>query len=182
MTHVGIALIDPHKIFSAVGLSKGMRVADFGCGRTGHFVFVAAKVVEDVGVVYAVDIMKEVLENIKSRVRSEGFDNVQIIWSDIESEGKTPIAGGSLDVCFFVNVVSQLKNRTAALKEAMRLLKPGGKVVVVDWSKKIGPLGPEEDKMLNPGKVSMLGSDCGFTVEGTGSAGDYHFYSILKKI
>lgn len=182
MTHAGTALIDPHKIFSRVGLVKGMRVADFGCGRTGHFVFVAARTVGETGVVYAIDIMKEILESIKSRVRTEGFDNVQTIWSDIESVGKAPIPDNTLDVCFFVNVMSQLKNRELALREASRLLKIGGKIVVVDWLKKIGPLGPEEDVILNLEKVKLLGESCGLTWVESEPAGDYHFYSILEKI
>lgn len=182
MTHVGTALIDPQKIFTHIGLSKGMRVADFGCGRTGHFVFTAARVVENVGVVYAVDVMKDVLENIRSRVRTEGFENVQMVWSDIEIAGKTPIPAGTLDVCFFVNVLSQLKNQPAALTEAGRLLKAGGKIVIVDWRKKIGPLGPATELMLSPEKIKSLGEQCAFVWNGSAEAGDYHFYSILNKI
>ena len=182
MVHVGTALIDPHKIFSRIGLGRGMRVADFGCGRTGHFVFTAARTVEDIGVVYAVDILKEVLENMRSRMRTEGFSNVQIVWSDVEAVGKTPIPAGSLDVCFFVNVLSQLKNQVSALAEAKRLLKNGGQVVVVDWRKKIGPLGPAEGMMLNEEKIKSLGVESGLVFEGADAAGDYHFYSILKKI
>ncbi len=181
MVHVGTALIDPHKIFSHIGLGKGMRVADFGCGRTGHFVFTAAKAVDDAGVVYAIDVMKDVLENIRSRVRNEGFGNVQVVWSDIEIAGKTPVPEGTLDVCFFVNVLSQLKNQSAALTEAGRLLKIGGQIIAVDWCKKIGPLGPEEEAMLSPEKIKVLGEKCGFVWGGSESAGDYHFYSILKK-
>lgn len=182
MTHVGTALIDPHKIFERAGLKSGMRVADLGCGRTGHFVFVAARAVGDSGVVYAVDIIKEVLESIKGRIKTEGFDNVQIIWSDIESEGKTPIPAESLDVCFFVNVLSQLKERVSALKEAKRLLKPGGKIVLVDWAKKIGPLGPEEENMIKKETVNSLSNVCGLTIIEDGAAGDYHFFTIIKKI
>ena len=101
----GKALIDSRKILQRVGLARGMRLVDFGCGRTGHFIFPAAKMVEDVGLVYAVDILKEVLDNVRSRVRSGGYDNIQLVWSDIEVPGKTPIPAESLDVCFLVNVI-----------------------------------------------------------------------------
>jgi len=182
MNHLGTALIDPREIFSRVGLSRGMRVADFGCGRTGHFVFLAAKIVEDVGIVYAVDILKEVLESIKNRIKGEGFDNIQTVWSDIEKEGKTPIPVNSLDICFFVNVMSQLKDQVSALQEAMRLLKTGGKIVIVDWAKKLGQLGPAETAILNQEKIKILCNSCALTLEETNAAGDYHFYSILRKV
>ena len=70
MSHSGTALIDPYKIFEKISLGHGMRVADLGCGRTGHFIFPTARVVGESGVVYAVDIMKDILESIKSRVRT----------------------------------------------------------------------------------------------------------------
>lgn len=182
MTSGGISLIDPHKIFSAIGLAAGMRVADLGCGRTGHFVFLAARAVGETGVVYAVDIMKDVLENIKSRIRSENYANVQPVWSDIEKAGGTPVPEKSLDACFMVNVMFQLKSRAAAIKEAGRLLKDGGFLVIVDWAKKIGPLGPEPEVMLSPEIASRLAAEAGLAEVKNFPAGDYHFCSIFKKV
>ena len=65
-------------------------MADMGCGRTGHFVFPAARTVGNKGIVYAVDILKDVLQSLGSWIRSEGLENVQTIWSDIEKFKKTP--------------------------------------------------------------------------------------------
>ena len=98
ITHSGRALVDPYIVFDKVGLAKGMRVADLGCGRTGHFVFPAAKIVGGMGIVYAVDVVKNVLENISSMARDEGYDNVRAVWSDIEKFGKTPTDSGSSEV------------------------------------------------------------------------------------
>lgn len=181
MLSTGIALIDPQSILTRIGLVRGMRLADFGCGRTGHFVFPAARMVEDVGLVYAVDILQSVLENIKSRVRSESYDNIQLVWSDIEAVGKTPIPVDSLDVCLIVNVLNQLKDRVAGLREAWRLLKPGGLLVVIDWSKRIGNLGPTEQRMVSPAEVMALGGPIGFSRLDNFAAGDYHFCVVLKK-
>lgn len=182
MTSGGISLIDPHKIFGAIGLALGMRVADLGCGRTGHFVFLAARAVGETGVVYAVDIMKDVLENIKSRVRSEGYENIQPIWSDIEKPGGMPVPEKSLDACFMVNVMFQLKNKIEAVKEAKRILKDGGFLVIVDWAKKIGPLGPAPELMLSPEIVLGFATEAGLAEVKNFPAGDYHFCSIFKKV
>lgn len=182
MEHSGVALVDPYKIFEKIGLSTGMRVADLGCGRTGHFVFPAARVINDNGVVYAIDILKEVLENIKSRSRTEGYDNVQIIWSNIEVVGKTPVPPQSLDACFFINVMFQIKEKLAALQEATRLLKTGGKIVVVDWQKKVGTLGPNAEAMVDHVKLVSLGESCGLQLAEDFLAGDYHFCLIFNKL
>ncbi len=181
MSHAGLALIDPHKIFSTINLGSGMRVADMGCGRTGHFVFLASRVVGDKGIVYAIDIIKDILENIKSRVRSEGYDNVQTIWSDIELPGKTPIPEGSLDVCFYVNVMFLLKHRIEALEEARRLLKTGGFLNIVDWAKKLGPLGPDPTQMAEPISMTKIAEDLGFELVDKTPAGEYHYSLIFKK-
>lgn len=182
MEHSGTALIDPYKIFSKINLSPGMRVADLGCGRTGHFVFSASRQVGERGIVYAVDIMKDILENIKSRVRSEGYENIQPIWSDVESTGKTSIPEKSLDACFFVNTMFLFKKKAEALKESFRLLKDGGMIVVVDWMKKLGPLGPAPELMAKPDDVIAIAKSCGLNLLEEFPAGNYHYALIFKKV
>ncbi len=181
MTTSGIALIDPNKIFAKVGLTTGMRVADFGCGRTGHFVFSAARKVGDAGVVYAVDVVKEVLNGIRSRIRSEGYDNVQTVWADIESVGKTAIPAESLDGCFIINIMFLAKNKKAVLEEAFRLLKKGGFIVVIDWKKNVGGLGPLPEMMVATEVVERIAHEQGLTVVETFGEQTYHYCLILKK-
>ncbi|MDD4477168.1 MAG: methyltransferase domain-containing protein [Patescibacteria group bacterium] len=182
MSHTGIALIDPRAIFEKISLNKGMRVADMGCGRTGHFVFPASHVVGESGVVYAVDVMRDVLENVKSRARSEGCDNVLAVWSDVECPGKTPIMEKSLDVCFFTNVLFLVKEKKEAIKEATRLLKSEGRLVIVDWTKKLGPLGPSPEAMVNIEQIKNLAKEEGLEFIENIPAGKYHFCLIFKKI
>lgn len=180
--HSGTALIDPYKIFARISLSEGKRVADLGCGRTGHFVFPAVKIVGDKGVVYAVDVVKNILDSIKSMARSEGYDNVQTVWSDIEMAGKTPIPDNSLDAAFCVNVLFQLKNKAGAIKEAARMLKKGGYLVVVDWAKKLGMLGPAEDRMLNQDELTKLSLAENLKLVDKILPGEYHFSYIFEKV
>lgn len=181
MNHAGRALIDPYKIFEKINLKPGMRAADMGCGRTGHFVFPAAKIVGSTGMVYAVDIMKEVLASLNSWVRSEGMDNVQTIWSNIEAVNKTPIPSQSLEVCFFMNVLSGIKDKSAALSEARRLIKNDGRIVVVDWFKKLGTLGPSEDAMLPNEMLEKEAQKSDLCLVENFSISDYHYCSIFKK-
>lgn len=181
MNHSGLALIDPNKIFAKIKLGPGMRVADFGCGRTGHFVFMASREVGERGVVYALDILKDILESIRGRARSEGSENIQAVWTDLEKEGAAPIPEKSLDVGFFVNVFFLLKNKTAALREAARLLKDDGWLAVIDWEKKIGPLGPSPELMVKPDELAALAAAAGLRLAEKMPAGDYHFCLLFKK-
>ena len=180
--HSGNALIDPYKVFEKIALAPGMRVADLGCGRTGHFVFSASRVVGATGVVYAVEIVKNILESIKNRVRSEGYDNVQAVWSDIELVGKAPIAAESLDACFLVNVMFLVKDKLSALKEGTRLLHKGGYLVVTDWARKLGALGPPTELMVNQEALKATAREAGLEFSGDCSVGDYHYCLIFKKL
>ena len=182
MAHSGTALLDPYKVFEKIKLVSGMKVADFGCGSTGHFVFPSAKVIGEKGVVYAVDILKDVLTGISSFVKSEGYDNVHTIWSDIELPGKTAIPASSLDACFFVNVLFQLKDRQSAIAESTRLLKKNGFLVIIDWSKKLGPLGPDENEVASSADVQEMASQAGLDLFEETTMNDYHYLLIFKKV
>lgn len=182
MSYEGTALLNPEIIYKKVGLNEGMKVAEFGCGRTGIFTFSASKIVGDKGAVYAMDILKDVLENIKSRSQFEGYHNILTVWTDLEKVGAAGVPEGSVDVGFFVNVFFQLKNKDNAFIEAARLLKDGGTLVIVDWTKKIeNKLGPEEKLMVKPEETAAIGKKYGFVLQENFPAGEYHFCLIFKK-
>lgn len=181
MSHSGAALIDPYIVFEKISLSPGMRVADLGCGRTGHFVFAASRVVGEHGMVYAVEIVKNILDSIKSRVRSEGYHNVQPLWSNIELFGKTPIPEGSVQASFLVNVLFLVQDKPNTLREAARLVAKDGAVVVVDWAKRLGPVGPAPETMVTPGTVTTLAAACGLSLVEEFPLSEYHYCLIFKK-
>jgi ubiquinone/menaquinone biosynthesis C-methylase UbiE len=173
--------LNPSEIVAQMGLMQGQTVADLGCGRTGHFVFSASRQVQETGVVYAVDILKDVLENIKSRIRSEGYDNVQTVWSNIEAVGKTAIPAETLDGCFLVNVVSLLADKNAALAEATRLLKKNGFLAIIEWAKPLGTLGPSPAVMVTPGQVQEMAQKQQLLKVEIFPSGDYHYCAIFRK-
>jgi hypothetical protein len=127
------------------------------------------------------DVVKEVLDGIRSRIRSEGYDNVQTVWADIETVGKTAIPAGSLDGCFIINILFLAKNKKGVLEEAFRLLKKGGFIVVIDWKKNVGGLGPLPEMMVASEVVEHIAQEQGLTVLETFGEQTYHYCLILKK-
>ena len=179
--HSGAALLDPSKVFEKIGLHSGMRVADLGCGRTGHFVMPAAKAVGDIGIVYALDIQKEILEDLKSRAKSGGMSNIETVWADLENQKSVPIQSFTLDACWLVSVMHQIKNQVAALFNAASLVKPGGFLAIVDWIKKLGALGPDASKLVSRDFVKENMLKQGFELIEDFSINDYQFCLIFKK-
>ena len=110
-----------------------MTVADFGSG-SGHYVLAAAKKMNNSGVVYAIDIQKNLLETIKSEAAKQHLSNVDIIWADIESREGTKLASGTLDFAIASNILFQIGDKEILVKEIKRTLKNGGRAAVIDLS------------------------------------------------
>ena len=82
--------IKPEEIIKNFEIRQGMVVVDFGSG-SGHYVLAVAKKMNNSGVVYAIDIQKNLLEAIKSEATKQHLSNVDIIWADIESKEGTKL-------------------------------------------------------------------------------------------
>lgn len=98
-------------------------VGDLGCG-TGQ---VAAALAPFVGRVIAVDRSGEMLQAARRRVRHAG--NVDVRRGDLEA---LPIADGELDAATLLLVLHHVPDPAAALVEAARVLRPGGRLVISD--------------------------------------------------
>ena len=156
-----------------------MHIADLGCGRTGHVVFPAALALGEMGMVYAVDIMKDVLENIIKWAAMDGFVNIHPIWADLEKIGQTSIPERSLDIVFLVNTLVQSNNKPSILEEAKRLLKEKARMVVVDWSRKGLPFGPSEERFVDFENVKQWAKKQGMAIQEEFDMGSYHHGLVL---
>ncbi len=179
----GNVLIDPELIIKKSGISEKMKVADLGCGALGHFVFPTAKVVGKKGKVYAVDILKTILENLQKRAKQEGLDNIiEIVWTDLEVFGATKIESGSLDVAMLINTLYQSHKRVEILRESIRMLKKDGKLLVVEWENIATPLGPPAEERVKPESLISAAPKLGLKLEEEFEAGQYHYGLIFTKL
>ncbi|MBI4276294.1 methyltransferase domain-containing protein, partial [Candidatus Uhrbacteria bacterium] len=132
-TSGGTNLLDSLGILERFGIAQGMHVGDFGCGGAGHFVFPAARLVGDTGLVYAVDILEPVLSSIDAKAKSEGFTNIKTVRSNIETVGATNIPEKILDALLIINLLFQNTKFADILREGSRLMKPNTKLLVIEW-------------------------------------------------
>lgn len=178
----GNELLDALQILRKTGLEEGMRVGDFGCGRQGYFTLQAAKLVGRNGVVYAVDILKEVLENIEDLAKDDGIYNIKTIWSNLEVFGATQLENKSLDFGFIINVLFQVENKLALIKEVARMLDTDTKLLVIDWHKTHAPFGPTLNMRVSSEEVKKHAKEVGLKLVDEFDAGKYHFGLIFKKL
>ncbi|MFZ6015759.1 MAG: class I SAM-dependent methyltransferase [Patescibacteria group bacterium] len=144
----GTELINPFKLLERVGIQKNWHVADLGCGATGHFVMPAAQLVGPDGMVYAVDIRRDVLDHLDKIILREQYFNIQTVWSDIDVYGAARIPAASLDLCLLINNLFLSQNKPAMIREIARLTKPGGRIVIIEWKAINTPIGPSIDHRL----------------------------------
>jgi len=178
----GNTLIDVNLLFSKAQIGDRMKVADLGCGSSGHFVFPGARIVGKRGIMYAVDILRTALEAINKRARVENFANIKIIWSDLEVFGATKIETGSLDVGLLINTLYQSHKRAEILRESIRLLKKNGKLVIVEWKNIAAPFGPPAEERVKKDLLENAVKKLGLKPEDEFEAGPYHYGLIYTKL
>ena len=177
----GNELLDAEKNLKRLGVKTGMYVADLGCGGAGHFIIPAAKLVGGDGLAYAVDILKSVLQSVVSRARLGGISNIKTVWSNLEIPGATNIPAGSLDAALVINILFQSKQHDNILKEAVRLLKPGGKLLVIDWDKNNSSFGPPQLDRVPPQEVQSITDKLGPQLLEEFEAGSNHYGLTFQK-
>ena len=173
--------LDIDLILETAQIEDKMRVADLGCGSSGHFVFPTSKLVGKNGIVYAVDILKPVLESIERRAKQENLSNIQIVWSNLEIFGAADIESSSIDIAMLNNTLYQSQKRVDILREAMRMLKKDSKLLVVDWESVSTPFGPPAEERVNKKNLKIACERLGMTLENEFEAGQYHFGLIFVK-
>lgn len=172
--------LDPTKIFKEVGVQSGFHVADFGCG-SGYITLPLARFVSNNGKVYAIDVMKDVLTLVHDKALQQGSMNVQTVWADLEVVGGSKLSDASLDMVFLKDNYFQLEKPKEVLKEVVRVLKKGAKLVVIDWKKGKGPVGPPNDLRKDEAEVVKLAEGVGLKQAGVVHVDPYHFGYIFQK-
>jgi len=169
--------LNPSEILKQLKLKEGMVAADFGSG-SGGWVIPLARILEE-GKVYAIDILEEPLSALKSRARLENLFNIDIIQSDVEAARGSKLSDSSCDLVLMTNLLFECDNKKIVLEEGKRVLKPGGKILVVDWSKD-NPLTPEVE-WVSVEEIKKIAKELSLKIEKEFEAGLYHWGLILVK-
>lgn len=169
-------------VFKKIGLGSDMIVGDLGCGNLAFYAFNSAKIVGKNGMVFAIDVLKNVLSAVDDKIKNEGVENIKTVWSDLEMPGATKIPAGSLNVAFIHNVLFQSTKHDGFIKETNRLLKIGGRLMIIDWKKTGAPFGPPIKDRPDPQVIKGIVEKNGFKLLEEFEAGPHHFGLMFEKI
>ena len=165
---------DPVKNLKAFGLREDSIVADLGAG-TGYYSIALGALVPR-GKVYAVELQKDFLNTIKSKISEARLNNIEIILGDVEKLGGTKLGDGTVDAVIASNILFQVEDKEKFIEEIKRILKPKGRVLLIDWSESSIMSG---NNIVPKDKAREMFEKKSFVLDREIDAGAHHYGMIL---
>ena len=123
------------------------------------------------------------LGRLQKEIAEKKLANIEARVADVSR--LLPLADESVDIVFISNVLHGLVangESERALKEVARVIKPQGKLAIVEFKKNETPMGPPLSIRLSPEEVEMLAKGYGFSKVAVKEAGPYHYSIVLRKL
>ena len=162
-------LINFNTFMDVLDLSGGIVFLDVACG-VGNYAIEIARQLSGKGTVHALDLWEEGITKLKLRAGSLNLSNIEASVCDVSE--KIPLDDDSVDICLMATVLHDLIAdgiHDGTLNEIERVLKPSGRLAVVEFKMMPGPPGPPEKVRLSPEALNQVlvprGFDCLRTVD-----------------
>ena len=123
-----------HAVVKELQLRPSSDIADIGAG-TGFYSLLFAKAVGATGNVFAVDITEDFILNINLRAKEQNLRNIHAVLS---KQKDTLLAPQSIDMAFVCATYHHFEYPHTMLASIHRALRPGGKLVIIDFRKQSG--------------------------------------------
>ncbi len=173
-------LIDHDRLFRRLALREGLTFLDVASGR-GAYSLAAAEIVGPAGKIMAVDLWREGIEGLRRQAREKGLDNIRAEVSDLREQ--IPFPDDSADVALMATTLHDFAHddrRDTVLREVARVLKPGGRLAVVDFFEHLdGPPGPPPHIRISAQQAQELLAPYGFVHELTEEIGPYNYLALF---
>jgi ubiquinone/menaquinone biosynthesis C-methylase UbiE len=168
-------LLQPESLLRSLGLRRDDTIADIGCGP-GFFTIPAARIVGPGGRVLAGDIQGEMLSAVRARVAEAGLENVLMVKT---SDTEVPLPAGCADMVLLAFTLDEVDQRARFLHRVGRLLKPEGKLVLMEWDKREGVPGPPLEQRIAPDEAIKDAEAAGLRLDEQRPLNDQHYLCIF---
>jgi ubiquinone/menaquinone biosynthesis C-methylase UbiE len=152
-------------------------VGDLGCGP-GAFALAFAKACPE-GVVFASDIEPRQLDVVRAKIHSTNLRNIVPV---LASEDDPHFPPASLDIVFIGDTYHHLDDRVAYMRRLMKVLKPGGRLVVLDYKPGKLDIGPPPEHKLKPLQMTRELLDAGWKQVEKFDTHPFHDFEIWRPV
>lgn len=173
--------VRPSAIVEQFGITAGDHIIDCGAGN-GAFTMLMAERVGKNGSVVALDVQKPLVDAIMRTAHERDLSHVTAFGVDLERLYGVPLKDGVADMALLANVLFQVHDKKTCLAEAVRLVRHGGRVIVIEWRDSFGGIGPRLDYIVPEEQVHALCDESGLLYLESLDLGPYQYGVIFQKI
>lgn len=173
--------IDPHRTLEACHIRTTDTIVDFGAGA-GFLAHAACDFVPK-GTVCAIDINRDIVTRLVRDAHQHHREHFHALWGDIEIVGGSQLADQSCNMVIMSNVLFLLDDKHAAIREAKRILVPGGTILIIDWRESFNHMGPAPHHVFSQSMAeALIAHEKLSSVDTTIPVGDHHYGILCKKV
>lgn len=172
--------LNPEHLLRLIPLEPGMVVADFGSG-SGHYAVAAATLVGKKGQVFALDVLEDALSQTATLARVVGVYNISTQLCNLEKIGSCRVPDTSCDLVILASLLHQAENKDNVIREAYRVLKTKGRILLVEWRPGTGAFGPPPEQRINKETAQKLLEKYGLRPLAEPAAGSFHYGLLYQK-
>jgi ubiquinone/menaquinone biosynthesis C-methylase UbiE len=166
----------PDQVLKALALGPGQVVCDVGAGP-GYFALPVARAVGESGRVYSVDVEPRILATLRKRLREAGLRNVTPVLA-LDDDALLPPA--ACDLILVVDTYHHFPGGPAYLRRLARSLRPGGRIVNIDFHKRELPVGPPPEHKLTREEFLAQADAAGLTLVQEHTFLPYQYFLVLR--
>ena len=166
----------PDEVVRALALKGGETVCDIGAGP-GYFSLRLAKAVGESGRVFAVDVDPRILDVLRKRLKDSGLRNLTPVLA-LDEDPLVPKK--ACDLIFIVDTFHHFPDPPAYLRRLGQTLKPGGRIVNIDFHKRELPVGPAVAHKISREDFLAQAAAAGLTLVGEHSFLPYQYFVVLE--
>ncbi len=171
---------NPSSVLDHLTIRPGDTVVDIGSGMGAYSLLAADRVGID-GSVYAIEVQLDHVDSLKNLSGAEAIENLHVLWADAELPHGTKLKDEIADSVILTNVLFTIEDKDGLIEEIRRILKPGGQILIVDWTESFSGIGPQPQHIVSEKFTRDLFTENGFSLEKNIPAGSHHYGMIMKR-